>query len=104
MSMASSKGVNLKSGKYLRSFALFAVFLNCPSACFNDILLIFRDYSKERVSHLCGIEFNFSFKVESFGDRSRNVSDTHFILLSNYDGKHIQSVRQYVENTIGVLK
>ena len=28
VSMASSKGVNLKSGRYFRNFALFAVFLN----------------------------------------------------------------------------
>jgi hypothetical protein len=29
---ASSKGVNLKSGRYFRSLALLAVFLYCPSA------------------------------------------------------------------------
>jgi len=28
VAMASSNGVNLKSGRYLRSLALFAVFLN----------------------------------------------------------------------------
>lgn len=58
-----SKGVNLKSGRCLRSFALLAVFLNTPSAL---LLSNLRSPVKEMTykSHLLALSIHSAFVVQ----------------------------------------
>ena len=82
VSIASSNGVNLKSGRYFRNLALFAVFLNCPSA-----LLV------SELHLLLG-------KVESLGHRIRHVADGDLVLLA--DGKN-DRIRLFVQRSVEII-